>query len=122
MKSSAEKAVAIVGVGAVLPGAPNARKFWQNIKEGVYSITEVNADRWNPALYYEVPKTFSRMANSGYPQIIKLVRRQNGVCTLSFVHPAESAPIRLRRPARSELIIYCKRRMAKMVIRSISCI
>jgi len=66
MKSSAEKAVAIVGVGAVLPGAPNARKFWQNIKEGVYSITEVNADRWNPALYYDADpkapdKTYSKI-------------------------------------------------------------
>src|SRR5512137_2577192 len=66
MRSSAEKAVAIVGVGAVLPGAPNARRFWQNIKEGVYSITEVHADRWDPALYYDADpkapdKTYSKI-------------------------------------------------------------
>ena len=54
MKSSAaERAVAIVGVGAILPDAPNAPKFWQNIREGVYSIKEVPGDRWNPALYYD---------------------------------------------------------------------
>jgi acyl transferase domain-containing protein len=66
MKGSAHKAVAIVGVGAVLPGAPNARKFWQNIKEGVYSITEVNPQRWKPDLFYhpdpKVPdKTYSKI-------------------------------------------------------------
>jgi acyl transferase domain-containing protein/acyl carrier protein/NAD(P)-dependent dehydrogenase (short-subunit alcohol dehydrogenase family) len=58
MKATAHRAVAIVGVGAVLPDAPNARKFWQNIKEGVHSITEVRPDRWDPQLYYDAdPKT-----------------------------------------------------------------
>jgi len=66
MKETAHKAVAIVGVGAVLPDAPDARKFWQNIKEGVYSITEVNPERWNPKLYYDADpkapdKTYSKI-------------------------------------------------------------
>ncbi len=66
MKASAHKAVAIVGVGAILPDAPNARKFWQNIKDGVYSITEVKPDRWDPALYYDADpkapaKTYSKI-------------------------------------------------------------
>ena len=66
MKVSAHRAVAIVGVGAVLPDAPNARKFWQNIKEGRYSIAEVRPDRWNPELYYDADpkapdKTYSKI-------------------------------------------------------------
>jgi acyl transferase domain-containing protein/acyl carrier protein/NAD(P)-dependent dehydrogenase (short-subunit alcohol dehydrogenase family) len=66
MKDSALKAVAIVGVGAVLPDAPNAIKFWQNIKQGVYSITEVKKERWNPDLYYDADpkapdKTYSKI-------------------------------------------------------------
>jgi acyl transferase domain-containing protein/acyl carrier protein/NAD(P)-dependent dehydrogenase (short-subunit alcohol dehydrogenase family) len=66
MKVTAHRAVAVVGVGAVLPGAPNARKFWQNIKEGVYSITEVRPDRWDPQLYYDADpkapdKTYSKI-------------------------------------------------------------
>ena len=66
MKSSAHKAVAIVGVGAVLPDAPNASTFWQNIKSGRYSITDVPRERWNPELYYDpdpkVPdKTYSKI-------------------------------------------------------------
>jgi acyl transferase domain-containing protein/acyl carrier protein/NAD(P)-dependent dehydrogenase (short-subunit alcohol dehydrogenase family) len=51
--SAADKAVAIVGVGAIMPDAPNAPRFWQNIKDGLYSITDVPADRWDPAFYYD---------------------------------------------------------------------
>ena len=39
MESAAERAVAIVGVGAILPDAPNAPAFWQNIVDKRYSIT-----------------------------------------------------------------------------------
>jgi acyl transferase domain-containing protein/acyl carrier protein len=53
MKNYEPKAVAIVGVGAVLPQAPNAKIFWQNIKEGRYSIVDVPKDRWDPELFYD---------------------------------------------------------------------
>src|SRR5574341_1627260 len=53
MKTSTHKAVAIVGVGAVLPDAPNAATFWKNIREGRYSISDVPSHRWDPALYYD---------------------------------------------------------------------
>jgi len=66
MRASSRRAVAIVGVGAVLPDAPNAQRFWQNIKNGVYSITEVHPDRWDPRLYYDADpkapdKTYSKI-------------------------------------------------------------
>ncbi|MDH3216907.1 MAG: acyltransferase domain-containing protein, partial [Candidatus Krumholzibacteria bacterium] len=53
MSKSAHRAVAIVGVGALMPDAPNARAFWQNIKDGRYSITDVHSDRWDADLYYD---------------------------------------------------------------------
>ena len=53
MANTADKAVAIVGVGAVLPDAPNVATFWENVKKGRYSITEVSPDRWDPALYFD---------------------------------------------------------------------
>jgi acyl transferase domain-containing protein/NAD(P)-dependent dehydrogenase (short-subunit alcohol dehydrogenase family)/acyl carrier protein len=64
--SAAEKAVAIVGVGAVMPDAPNAPKFWQNIRDGIYSIKEVITDRWDSNLYYDPnpkapDKTYSKI-------------------------------------------------------------
>ncbi len=61
MRDSAHRAVAIVGVGAVLPDAPDARAFWQNIREGRYSISDVSVDRWNPDVYYDPdPKASDR--------------------------------------------------------------
>ena len=53
MENTAHRAIAIVGVGAVLPDAPNVPAFWENIKNGRYSVSEVPPDRWNAALYYD---------------------------------------------------------------------
>jgi acyl transferase domain-containing protein len=53
MESTAHKAIAIVGVSAVLPDAPNVATFWDNVKKGRYSITDVSPNRWDPALYYD---------------------------------------------------------------------
>ncbi len=60
------KPVAVVGLGAILPDAPNVASFWQQIKNGVYSIREVPENRWDPALYYDpdpaaVDKTYSKI-------------------------------------------------------------
>jgi malonyl CoA-acyl carrier protein transacylase len=53
MKNLYHKAVAIVGVGAVMPDAHNLPQFWSNIKNGVYSITDVPGERWQKSLYYD---------------------------------------------------------------------
>jgi hypothetical protein len=45
--------IAIVGMSAVMPEAPNAATFWDNITKGRYSITDVPPERWDPALYYD---------------------------------------------------------------------
>jgi acyl transferase domain-containing protein len=44
--------VAIVGMGAVFPGAGDAPTFWRNIRAGVDAITEVPPARWDPEVYY----------------------------------------------------------------------
>jgi len=66
MENTAHRAIAIVGVGAVLPDAPNVTAFWENIKAGRYSISEVSPDRWDPGLYYDSDhsapdKTYSKI-------------------------------------------------------------
>ena len=53
MSSDADRAIAIVGVGAVLPDAPNAQTFWQNICNKRYSIREVPSGRWSKEDYYD---------------------------------------------------------------------
>ena len=66
MESTAYRAIAIVGAGAVLPDAPNVAAFWANVKNGRYSISEVTTDRWDPAHHYDPDpsapdKTYSKI-------------------------------------------------------------
>ena len=66
MENTSYRAIAIVGVGAVLPDAPNVASFWKNVKDGRYSISEVTPSRWDPALYYDPDhsapdKTYSKI-------------------------------------------------------------
>jgi len=53
MENTSGRAIAIVGAGAILPDAPNVPTFWENVKSGRYSVSEVDPERWDPALYYD---------------------------------------------------------------------
>jgi acyl transferase domain-containing protein/phosphopantetheinyl transferase len=44
-------AVAIVGMAALMPGAPNLEAYWRNIVGGVDAVTEAPASRWDPEFY-----------------------------------------------------------------------
>jgi acyl transferase domain-containing protein/NAD(P)-dependent dehydrogenase (short-subunit alcohol dehydrogenase family) len=66
MESTSYRAIAIVGAGAILPDAPNVPAFWENIKSGRYSVSEVAPQRWDPTLYYDPDhaapdKTYSKI-------------------------------------------------------------
>ena len=68
MTQSSDRAIAIVGVGAVLPDAPNAPAFWNNIVNKRYSICETPPDRWSIADYYDPDpaapdKTYSKIGS-----------------------------------------------------------
>ena len=63
---SADRAIAIVGVGAILPDAPSAAAFWDNIVGKRYSISEIPPGRWSVADYYDPDpkapdKTYSKI-------------------------------------------------------------
>ena len=45
--------VAIVGMGAVFPGAGDVPTFWRNLCDGVDSITDVPPSRWDPELFFD---------------------------------------------------------------------
>jgi acyl transferase domain-containing protein/NAD(P)-dependent dehydrogenase (short-subunit alcohol dehydrogenase family)/acyl carrier protein len=66
MKDTTHRAVAVVGIGAILPDAPDVATFWHNLKEGRYSISDVDPARWDPDLYYDadpqaVDKSYSKI-------------------------------------------------------------
>jgi acyl transferase domain-containing protein/phosphopantetheinyl transferase len=43
--------VAIVGLGAIFPGAADGPTFWRNIVTGVDAISDVPVTRWDPSYY-----------------------------------------------------------------------
>ncbi|MFO0592926.1 MAG: SDR family NAD(P)-dependent oxidoreductase [Polyangiaceae bacterium] len=52
-EETADRAIAIVGVGAVMPDAMSAPAFWENLRSGRYSISDVPADRWDAGAFYD---------------------------------------------------------------------
>ncbi|MGQ0777301.1 MAG: SDR family NAD(P)-dependent oxidoreductase [Pseudonocardiales bacterium] len=44
--------VAIVGMAAMFPDAPDLASFWANVVAGVNTVTEVPAERWDTKIYY----------------------------------------------------------------------
>ncbi len=58
--------IAIVGVGAIFPDAPDVAAFWANLTGGRYSISDVPPERWDPELYFDTDpkapdKTYSKI-------------------------------------------------------------
>ena len=52
MNTKTKEPIAIIGLGAIMPGALTKDEFWQNIQTGKYCITEVPKSYWDADLYY----------------------------------------------------------------------
>ncbi len=66
MDDTSHQAIAVVGISAILPDAPSAGAFWENVKGGRYSVSDVTADRWDSTLYFDddhaaPDKTYSKI-------------------------------------------------------------
>jgi len=53
LEVEAARDIAIVGLAAIMPGAPDTDAFWSNIVGGVNSVREVPPERWDVATYYD---------------------------------------------------------------------
>ena len=53
--------IAIVGLGAILPDAPDVSTFWKNVISGEVSIRNLPKDRWRSEDHWEAggPKNIS---------------------------------------------------------------
>ncbi|MBX6390349.1 MAG: acyltransferase domain-containing protein, partial [Frankia sp.] len=58
--------IAIVGMAAVFPGAPDVETYWANIVAGVDAVTEVPADRFDAEAFYS-PDAVVRNAGTMTP-------------------------------------------------------
>ncbi|HEU5422793.1 MAG TPA: type I polyketide synthase, partial [Nitrolancea sp.] len=70
LEGSRREAIAVVGLGCRLPGAPDPEAYWRLLRDGVDATTEVPADRWNAdALYDAEPATPGRMSTKRFGSI-----------------------------------------------------
>ncbi|MEK4852179.1 beta-ketoacyl synthase N-terminal-like domain-containing protein [Paenibacillus sp. FSL H7-0756] len=49
---NADERIAVIGMGCHFPGAGGKEAFWNNLREGIDSITEVPASRWDKDKWY----------------------------------------------------------------------
>ncbi len=49
--------IAVIGMACRFPGAADYHEFWRNLRDGVFSVTEVPADRWSKEAYYSPRRT-----------------------------------------------------------------
>jgi acyl transferase domain-containing protein len=63
--------IAIIGLGCVLPDAPDVPTFWRNLAAGRCSITEVPRERWDPDLFWSPDR---RAPDRTYSKIGAFVR------------------------------------------------
>ena len=106
MENTSHRAIAIVGVGAILPDAANVSSFWENVKNGRYSITEVDRDRWDPALYYDPDhsapdKTYSTIGGWARDYVWDPMKWRLGVppCVIAAMDEAQKWAIACTREA-----------------------
>lgn len=53
---SLERDIAIIGVSGRYPNADNLEQFWENLKNGADSVTEVPLERWDHSRYFDLQK------------------------------------------------------------------
>ncbi|SFD21717.1 amino acid adenylation domain-containing protein [Chitinophaga sp. CF118] len=58
--------IAIIGISGKYPGADNIDAFWENLKAGKDSITEIPAERWDNDVYYDARKGKEGKINTRY--------------------------------------------------------
>lgn len=65
--------VAIIGIECIFPGAADRDAYWANLINGIDSVTEVPAARWDPGIYFDQALT-SGKTNSKWGAFIPTVR------------------------------------------------
>ncbi|MBE5966779.1 MAG: SDR family NAD(P)-dependent oxidoreductase [Lachnospiraceae bacterium] len=56
VQSEGTDEIAIIGMNGIFPGASDLDEFWRNLYNGVDSITEIPAERWNGNEFYDSDK------------------------------------------------------------------
>ncbi|MDI2590409.1 amino acid adenylation domain-containing protein [Pseudomonas sp. 681] len=70
-----DEPIAIIGLAGRFPGAPDVDSFWDNLKNGVDSISEIPAERWQHQHYYSRDRSLKGKINTQWGGFIDGVDR-----------------------------------------------
>ncbi|WP_407058927.1 beta-ketoacyl synthase N-terminal-like domain-containing protein [Ralstonia syzygii subsp. celebesensis] len=70
-----DEPIAIIGLAGRFPGAEDLDRFWDNLKNGVDSITEIPAERWAHSKYYSSDRGLKGKINTKWGGFIDGVDR-----------------------------------------------
>ena len=82
--------VAIVGMAALLPGAPDTEQFWSNVLAGVDAVREVPAERWDIERYYDPNAVTGRRRAQDPLQVGRVPRARSAFDPLAYGIPPRS--------------------------------
>lgn len=68
---SGQEPIAIIGMACRFPGARNYEEYWQNLDQGLSSITEIPTERWDWKAYWGNPLTERNKSASKWGGFIK---------------------------------------------------
>ena len=71
MNTSDREDIAVIGMACRFPGADNYDEYWNNLINGVDSVTEVPADRWSWRDYWGDPQKGKNKTNRKWGGFIK---------------------------------------------------
>lgn len=63
--------IAVIGMSGRFPGADNLDEFWENLSNGVSSVTEVPKERWDISQYYDPDEDKMDKTNSKWGGFLK---------------------------------------------------
>ncbi|WP_416966645.1 amino acid adenylation domain-containing protein [Streptomyces sp. 4F14] len=67
--------IAVIGVSGRYPGADDLREFWRNLREGVDSVEEIPAERWDHSRWFDADRDASGKSYSKWGGFLRDVDR-----------------------------------------------
>jgi acyl transferase domain-containing protein len=103
-REASNRDVAIVGMAAIMPKAPELADFWSNIVKGVDCITEVPPERWNAGIFYDPASKDGEKTPSkwgGFIDAVAFDPLQYGIppLTLAAIEPVQLLSLEVSRRA-----------------------
>ena len=100
----AGQAIAIVGMASIFPDAPDLRTYWGNVLEGVDSVRDVPAERWDAEAFFDADRKapdrlYARRGGFLAAQRFDPVRYRIPPATIGHIEPAQLLALEVARRA-----------------------